>query len=190
MLSIYRLPNTLPDEKVIKVVRRDIFILLRKIFLITLLMILPFIFFYLLINSDPKLLVNELAVPVFVLGISAYYLFIWLFSFFSFIDYYLDIWIITNERIIDIQQQGFFSRVIAENKIFRIQDVTSEVNGLFSTILAFGDVYVQTAGTKQRFRFHQVPHPNRIRDMIIKLVERKKNEVQQEEKRERLEKPA
>ena len=82
----------------------------------------------------------------------------------------------------DIEQKGFFSRVISEHKIFRIQDVTSEVHGVFPTILRYGQVFVQTAGTKQRFNFRQIPNPNKIRDMIIKLVERKKREIQNEEK--------
>jgi hypothetical protein len=174
MLSLYRLPNQLPAEKIVKVVRRDIFILLKKIMFFVLLTILPLLFFYFLLFTNPKIMNGVISYPLLVLGTSAYYLFIWLFLFFSFIDYYLDVWIITTERIIDIQQQGFFSRVIAENKLFRIQDVTSEVHGIIPTLLSYGDIYVQTAGTKERFYFHQVPEPDKIRDLIIKLVENNK----------------
>ena len=154
MLSIYRLPNKLPGEKVIQIVRRDTFILFMKIMLFVLLLVLPLIFFWLLLSQNPDMQSSEIFYPLIVLGVSAYYLFIWLFFFFSFVDYYLDAWIITNERIIDIQQKGFFSRVIAEHKLFRIQDVTSEVHGAIPTLLKFGDVYIQTAGTKQRFFLH------------------------------------
>jgi len=178
----------LPNEKIVKIIRRDLFILFIKIVFFLFLFVVPLIFFFLLLSGSPGLLGHELAYPMIILGTSAYYLFIWLFFFFSFIDYYLDVWIITSERIIDIQQHGFFSRVIAENKIFRIQDVTSEVNGFFPTIMAYGDVYVQTAGTKERFLFNQIPNPNQVRDTIIKLVERKKQEARAEEKEERMEK--
>ncbi|MFH1822479.1 MAG: PH domain-containing protein [Patescibacteria group bacterium] len=174
MLSIYRLPNQLPDEKIIKVLRRDVFILFKKIVLFMFLILLPFAFFYFIIQSQNNLLSGQLSYPVIVLGTSAYYLFIWLFFFFSFIDYYLDIWIITNERIIDVQQEGFFSRTIAEQRLYRIQDVTSEVHGFFPTILKYGEVYVQTAGTKQRFIFYEVPLPDQVRNTIIKLAERSK----------------
>ncbi len=122
----------------------------------------------------PKLLVGAVSYPLIVLAISAYYLFIWLFFFFSFLDYYLDFWIITNERIIDVSQYGFFSRTIAEQRLFRVQDVTSEVHGFLPTIFRYGNVYVQTAGSKQRFLFHEIPHPERVRDKIIKLVEQNK----------------
>jgi len=183
MISIYRLPNKLPNEKIIKIIRRDLFILFKKILFLILLIILPLIFFYLLIFSQSNLINGELTYPLIVLSTSAYYLFIWLFFFFSFIDYYLDIWIITNERIIDIQQKGFFSRVISEHKLFRIQDVTSEVHGFWPTVLKYGDVHIQTAGTIQRFHFHQIPNPGPVRDIIIKLVQRKKNETMKEEAR-------
>jgi hypothetical protein len=86
----------------------------------------------------------------------------------------LDVWIITNERIIDIQQKGFFSRVISEQRHYRIQDVTSEVNGIIATVLKYGNVYVQTAGSKQRFFFHEVPNPEEVRNTIIRLAERSK----------------
>ena len=184
MFSIYRLPNKLPGEKVIKVVRRDVFILLQKVVLFFGLVILPLVFFYLVIMPQQSIMQGPVSYPLLVLITSAYYLFVWLFFFFSFIDYYLDVWVITNERIIDVEQRGFFSRTISEHKLFRIQDVTSDVKGVFQTLLRFGDVHVQTAGSNPRFHFDDVPHPNQIRDTIIKLVQRKKKEMREEEKAE------
>lgn len=171
MLSIYRLPNHLPDEKIIKVVRRDLFILMKKIGLFALLIVLPLGFFLMAINTFPNLVAGQISLPLIIISASAYYLFIWLLFFFSFIDYYLDVWLITNERIIDIQQKGFFSRVISEQRLYRVQDVTSEAHGFFPTILKYGEVYIQTAGAKQRFLFHEVPDPEGVRNTIIKLAE-------------------
>jgi len=174
MLSIYRLPGKLSGEKTIKILRRDFFILFKKVLFLILLILLPLIFFRIMIFSYPGLVAGPISYPVIVILGSSYYLFIWLFFFFSFIDYYLDVWIITNERIIDVQQKGFFARTISEQRLYRVQDVTSEVHGFFPTVLKYGDVHVQTAGSKQRFFFHQVPHSEKIRDTIIKLVENNK----------------
>jgi hypothetical protein len=58
--------------------------------------------------AAPNMFYGPISGPLIGLSVSAYYLFAWLFFFFSFIDYYLDVWIITSERIIDIQQNGFF----------------------------------------------------------------------------------
>lgn len=189
MFSIYRLPNKIENEKIVKVIRKDFFILFKKVVLFVVIIILPLVFFYLMSTIMPNIMRGQISYPLVVLGTSAYYLFMWVFFFFSFIDYYLDVWIITSERIIDIQQQGFFSRIIAEQKLFRIQDVTSEVHGFFPTILHYGDVFIQTAGTKQRFFFHEVPQPDRIRDNIIKLAQIKKARQNGERVNENLKAP-
>ncbi len=170
MLSSYRIPNQLPDEKVIKIVRKDLFIMFKRI--VAFLLMLGTLVGFVVIMFTLYPAVNESEFyPAIVLGASAYFLYIWLFFFFTFIDYYLDTWIITDERIINIEQEGFFSRTISEERLFRIQDVTSEVKGVLPTMFGYGDVFIQTAGEKNRFNFEQVPDPDGIRDIIIRLAE-------------------
>ena len=116
-----------------------------------------------------NILEGQLAYPIIILGTSAYYLFVWLMFFFNFIDYYLDVWIITTERIVDINQRGFFSRVISEQMLFRVQDVTSEIRGAIPTLFNYGNLNIQTAGEVNRFTFYEIHDPNKVRDLIIKL---------------------
>ncbi|MDP2737013.1 MAG: PH domain-containing protein, partial [bacterium] len=170
----YRLPGYMPGEKIIKIIRKDLFILLGKFILTVILTGLPALVGFIMLSLYPNLLLGEISYPLIVLAVSGYSLFIWLFLFFSFIDYYLDVWLITSQRIIDIKQEGFFSRTVAELKLFQIQDITSELKGLSKFIFRYGDVYVQTAGEVQRFTFRQIPHPEEVRDIIIKLVEENK----------------
>jgi len=173
MLS-YNLPGKLPGEQIIKIIRRDGFILAGKILLALILLGLPALVGGLILNLFPNLVEGEISYPSTVLASSGYVLFVWLFLFFSFIDYYLDVWIITSERIIDVRQEGFFSRVVSELKLFQVQDATSELKGIFQFIFRFGYVYVQTAGEMQRFVFKQIPRPEEVRDIIIKLAENNK----------------
>jgi uncharacterized membrane protein YdbT with pleckstrin-like domain len=176
-MLIYNLPGKLPNEKIIKIIRRDTFILLKKFILIIILISLPALVVFMILSLYPNLTSGEISYPFIVMAVSGYALFIWLFLFFSFIDYYLDIWIITDERIIDVRQEGFFSRTVSELKLFQVQDVTSELKGVFQFIFKFGDVHVQTAGEVQRFIFSQIPNPEGIRDIIIKLVEQKRHNL-------------
>jgi len=170
MLKIYRLPGMMADEKIIKVLRKDLFILFKKVLAFAVLIIMPYIFFRFIIGLFPNLMVGQISYPVIMLSGSVFYLFIWLFFFFSFIDYYLDIWVITNKRVIDVRQNGFFARTISELELQKIQDTTSEVNGFFRTIFHFGNLFIQTAGEKERFVFQDVPSPDAVRDVIIKLI--------------------
>lgn len=164
----------LPDEKVIRVSRRSIFVFLKKFVFMILLAAAPLVFGYLVIVNYPSILSDGIMYPVMILGASAYYLFIWLFLFFNFLDYYLDIFAITNERLINIRQDGFFARTISEQHIEKVQDVTSEVEGILRTIFKYGDIIVQTASEQEKMFFHDISHPDQIRDIIIKLADEKK----------------
>lgn len=172
MLKFY-IPHRRDGEKIILFLRRHYFIILAKIILWAIVAILPAIFYFLFKDVLAGLFINELFTPILVLFTSIFYLYIWLFAFHSFVDYYLDIWIVTSERIVNIEQKGLFARTVSEQKIHRIQDVTSELKGFFSTTLDYGTVYIQTAAEKPRFVFKQVPNPYSIARKINKIVERK-----------------
>jgi uncharacterized membrane protein YdbT with pleckstrin-like domain len=89
----------------------------------------------------------------------------------QFTDYYLDTWIVTNERIINIEQKGLFSRIVSELHLNQVQDVTSETHGIVATFLSYGDVHIQTAGARERFNFKQIDNPEKIKQIITKLVQ-------------------
>lgn len=101
------------------------------------------------------------------------------FSFLIWVDFYLDTWIITDKRIINIEQKGLFSRVNSELALDKIQDVTTDVTGLFPTLLNYGEVFVQTAAEKERFVFRKIPNPNKIKDLLMKLEKEKQKEKDQ-----------
>ena len=108
---------------------------------------------------------------------SVYYLYILLFIFYTFFDYFLDLWIITDHHIINIEQQSMFMRTVSKEELDRVQDVTSEIKGLFGTIFNFGDVTIQTAGSQEHFVFENVQAPQTIVDVILRSVNRRKEEL-------------
>ena len=176
MLSLTHLPNQKKGEHTAVFLRRHWFAVFKIIFLFIILAAAPPIVF-LIVSFD--LIENGLSqtgtVLIILLG-SAYYLFVWLFAFHEFVDYYLDVWIVTNKRILNIEQKGIFARTISEQKLDRIQDITSEIHGIIPTFLQFGDLHVQTAAEKQRFIFKQIPRPDKVRKKIIGLVEQYRSE--------------
>ncbi len=175
MLSLYHLADPLPNEKIITVIHRDVFIAIRRIIFFILLLLLPIIVFVMINILFPSLVQIPWFFPVLLITASAYVLFVWLLLFFSLVDYELDIWIITDQRIIDVRQEGFFARAIAEMRFNRIQDVTSEAKGLWPTLLHYGNVIVQTANDTNKLYFEQVANPEHIRDTLMKLMSDKKN---------------
>ncbi len=164
----YHFKGQHPDERITRIIHRHWFNIALHYFGLFLALILTLggsaaIRYWLIVNpADP--LFQGLT---FLESTAA--LFFWFYAFILWIDYYFDVWIVTNQRIVNIEQKGLFVRDIAELQITRVQDVTSEIRGLIPTLLDYGDVYVQTAGEQRRFVFRQVPRPNQIRDAIIQL---------------------
>ncbi|MDO8559742.1 MAG: PH domain-containing protein [bacterium] len=167
----FYLPHALPNEKIILLLRRHWLVLFGRELVWVVAALLPIALAWLLPGDLQGLAENPLGYPLAVVGGSAYYLFLWLFALNAFVDYYLDVWIVTNERILNIEQHQLFSRIAAEQRLSRIQDVTAETRGVFATFLHFGDVHVQTAGEQTRFVFRQIPDSTAVARKIASLAE-------------------
>jgi hypothetical protein len=159
------------NEEVLIFLRRHWFVMFLNALFFVFLMALPFIIFWL----TPQGLVTYIAGTawqgVLVMFFGSYYMLMWLFFFAALVDYYLDVWIVTSERIIDIQQISLFKHIVAEQRIVRVQDVTSSRQGIIPTFLNYGDVNIQTAGEMERFSFKQVPDPEGVKKIIFQAYE-------------------
>ena len=173
MLKFF-IPHRGKGEQIILLLRRHPFIIAVKLAFWLVVATMPPLFMIVLGGEMDVLFNHDLFGPLAILFTSIYYLFVWLFALHTFVDYYLDVWIVTNERIINVEQRGLFSRTVSEQKLYRVQDVTSELKGIFSTLLTFGTVYIQTAGETQRFIFKQVPDPSHIARRVMQLAEENK----------------
>jgi hypothetical protein len=89
-------------------------------------------------------------------------------------NYYLSLQIITNERIIDIDQRGLFSREVNSAVLENIEDVTHRKTTVLQLFFNFGDVIVETAGRSGNeagggvngFVFNNVPNPSGVAHLI------------------------
>jgi uncharacterized membrane protein YdbT with pleckstrin-like domain len=168
-MSFKRLFHLSSDEKVRLALWPHRIVLLPHILLLILALGAPVVGIGLFFNGVPSL-DNIWAHLGFVLVASAYCFSIWLFFFTQLVNYYLDVSLITDRRIIDVHQEGLFRRSVSELEMARIQDVTSEVNGIGGTILDYGKVTVQSAGEQEHFIFDKVPHPHKVRELILELA--------------------
>jgi len=132
----------------------------------------PIAFVVVLFTIDIDFTPGTVPYILLVEGVSLYYLFTLLSYFHNFIDYHLDIWIVTDQRVISIEQNGLFNRVVSELNIGRIQDVTSEMKGKVQTFLHYGQVHIQTAGEAERFVFEEVPQPDKVAQVILQVHDR------------------
>lgn len=170
-MHLEKLPDAKPGEKTIIFLRRFWFVPAGIIILLIFLLVIPVAIYYMLDWQAAWVLAHPVATPLLGLLASLFYLAIWVYSFSEFIDYYLDVWIVTNERIINIEQLGLFSRIASELNLADVQDVTSEVHGIVQTVFDYGDVHIQTAAETTRFVFKQVRGPELIKRRVVQLAD-------------------
>lgn len=136
--------------------------------------LVPIAAYFYIRNEWLQLAEGDIGLVFLKLLIITFYLFWWLFVYYSWLDYFLDIWIVTNRRVLNIEQRGMFNRIMAEHKLFRIQDVMSEQKGILPTFFDYGEIHIQTAGSEKIVIFEQVPHPHRVARETIRLIENHK----------------
>lgn len=158
-------------EHIVHEVRRHPVTLVPAFLLFVLLLALPVGVYWLVANVFPTWLQGDISFPLLVLFASLYYLAIGVFVYTYFISFYLDLLVVTNDRLLDINQQGLFARTISELDLFKVQDVTSDVHGVFASLFNYGTVSIQTAGAVDRFIAENVPHPDALRQEILDLAE-------------------
>lgn len=159
-----------PDEERVMVIRRHGFVFFRRVIFLLVLIAIPPIFLFALIPPAWGLILEQSPGGVLlVMGFSVYYLYLGLYFLHSWVDYYLDVWILSTKRIVNIEQRGLFSRVVSELLLDKVQDVTVEVHGVIPTMFHFGDIMIQTAGESPRFHFDDVPWPHKVAEKIMEL---------------------
>lgn len=80
--------------------------------------------------------------------------------------------ILTNERILLIDQRGLLSRTVSEVPVAKIQDVSFKTKGLFQTLLNYGAVAVKTASSEDVMRIPNVSNPYHLHQEIMKVAQK------------------
>lgn len=104
-------------------------------------------------------------------------LILWYMAIFSFlltffINWYFNVYIITDHRIIDVDFYSLLYKEVSACYISKIQDVTYQVAGGLRVIFDYGNVLIQTAGTEKNLEFEQVPRPAVVVKKITELMKK------------------
>lgn len=156
-------------EKIVCRLRRHWFTFLPAIAFFLLLLALPIGLYWIIALNFSGWLNSPIGFPILILFASIYYLSVILYFFTYFVTFYLDVLIMTNDRLVDVDQNSLFSRTVAEVDLYQIQDATSEVKGIFATLFNYGNVIIQTAGALPKFTLSNIPNPHQVRQMLMDL---------------------
>ena len=84
------------------------------------------------------------------------------------ISWYYSVFIVTNQRFLQITQKGLFTRSMVGINITQIQMVNYEVAGIQETLLGFGTLVLQTyVGS---LTIHEVHHPGKMQKELLQIL--------------------
>jgi hypothetical protein len=89
----------------------------------------------------------------------------------KFLGWIINIYIVTNERIVDIDFYYLLYKHFSEAEINKIQDISYTSKGIFAAVFNYGDVIIETAGEAPNLVFESVPHPDTVVETIRNILE-------------------
>jgi hypothetical protein len=82
--------------------------------------------------------------------------------------------VVTDRRIILVDQVHFFSRNVSVFRLERMQDIEFKITGIIPTLLNFGTLKAQTAGAHENnFNSTGLPDPRGLQATIQKAMDRR-----------------
>lgn len=145
-------------EEVLVVFRRHI-IAMRKGFY---LLLIPFA-----LSAIPPL-IWQTQLELFLLPIGGLILGLLLFSY-QFLMWYFTIFILTDQRLRQVTQHGFFGSDVVELKLSKIHNISYNIPGMSGELFRFGTIVIQTYVGD--LTIHNVEHPQKVYNLLQDAVE-------------------
>jgi hypothetical protein len=111
---------------------------------------------------------------VFWIAAAVYILYWAIRIFLNWYRYNNDIWVVTNQRIVDSTKTTPFNMKMSTADLVSVLDMTVERNGIFRTMFNYGDIVCQTAAEIQEFRMAGIPHPQEVQLLVDKERDRER----------------
>lgn len=84
------------------------------------------------------------------------------------ISWHFSVFVVTDQRLIQITQKGLFNRSVVDMGLNQIQMVNYQVAGLQETLLGFGTIMMQTMVGD--LVIHDIHHPAKIQKRILQVL--------------------
>jgi len=86
----------------------------------------------------------------------------------SWITWYFSVFIVTDKRLIQITQKGFWHRSVIDMGLNQIQMVNYQISGLQETMLGFGTIMMQTFVGD--LVIHEIGRPAKIQKKLLEIL--------------------
>lgn len=161
-----------PDEKMLLKLRKHWIILARDTLLIIILALLPFVLFSVVGLAIVAPFDLSPLIPFGAFISALWLLLIWLTVSVIWTNYYLDLWIVTDRRIISIDQITLFRRRVTSLALDSIQEITVHTENPLETLFHYGTIEIETAGPDEDdSTMEGIPYPEKMRNVILQQAQ-------------------
>ena len=162
-----------PGETILKMVRKHWLIIMLELLMMGLVALLPVGLLFGMAFTPLSGLVDWSAYSTLMVFVICFW---WLLSIMSafaiWTNYYLDLWVVTDRRIILVDQINFFNRNVSIFRLERMQDIEYKITGIIPTLLNYGTLKAQTAGGHEsNFSSPHLPDPRGLQATIQKAMD-------------------
>jgi len=176
MFQIESILQLKEEENIEAIVRRHLITLMPSLFIAMLFIVIPFFLLFPLFGMGVIGILFFGASIITGIILASRALFLW----------NADVLVITNLRIVDVDQKGILSRRVSEAPFSVIQDVSWKREGIWQTVFRMGSVSIQTAGEAANIEAELVPYPDKLHELInderLKFVNEPKPAASTEQK--------
>lgn len=88
----------------------------------------------------------------------------------EFLDWFFSVFIVTDERVIDVDFVNLIYRQISTAEIDKIQDLTVQAGGATMAFFNYGNLFIQTAAEVENIEFERIPQPDKVSKIIRNLM--------------------
>ncbi|MDX2776293.1 PH domain-containing protein [Streptomyces caniscabiei] len=128
-------------------------------------LLIPFV-----VSAIPPL-IWQTQIELFLLPVAGLFIGLILFAY-HYIMWYFTIYIVTDQRIRQITQRGFFGKDVVELRLSKIQNISYNIPGLSGELFKFGTIVIQTFVGD--LVIHRVEHPdeiyNKLQDAVSQAI--------------------
>ena len=159
IMNIFKMIQLKPDERVIAIHRHYGWTYAGAVALAFILIVLPFF----------------LLTPLFSRGIIGTIIFVVLlviavwYGLRQALLWHFNIFVVTDRRVVDIEQRGYFDRTVSEVMYPKIQDVSYRIKGIFPTLCHYGAVTIQTIGNAANLELTRIKNHEQLVDLLNEL---------------------
>lgn len=149
--------DLLPSEKLINIFRQTEATLFKPVLIIFILIYFPWYF----------LLKYELAAS-YVRLLFFWTLLVLIYAIRKYLLWLLNVYLLTNKRLIGVNYTGLFTKKVLESPLDRILNVSFEAKGFWQAIFGYGSVVTQVAGLPEPIILKNIAHPEKVKDVLWK----------------------